>query len=410
MAESYIQGLFAERIGGADFGKSDTIYKFEKIKRAKREAVKNHPTTEMIDMGVGEPDEMAFPNVVETLYSEAKKPSNRGYTDNGIPELKQAVSTYMKEIFGVDINPETEVVHSIGSKPALAMLPSVLVNPGDIIIQTVPGYPVLATHAKWYGAEVYNLPLLEENNFLPDLSKIPEDICQKAKIIYVNYPNNPTGAIATEDFYKELIAFAKKWEIAVVQDAAYATLTYDSKPMSFLSIPGAKDVGIEIHSFSKAYNMTGWRLAFVVGNELLVKGFAEVKDNNDSGQFAAIQKAGVYCLNHPEITDEILKKYDRRMNMLVDALNDLGFKCKKAGGTFYLYVKIPKRIKNGQTFNSAEDFSQFLIKEKLISTVPWDDAGNYVRFSVTFVAKGEEEEKRVISELKDRLSNIELDF
>jgi LL-diaminopimelate aminotransferase len=365
----------------------------------------------MIDMGVGEPDEMAFPEIIKKLAEEAAKPENRGYTDNGIQEFKDAAVSYMKTVFGVDgINPLTEVVHAIGSKPALAMLPSVLVNPGDAVIMTVPGYPVLGTHSKWYGAEVYTTPLLEKNGFLPDLKTIPEEICEKAKLMYVNYPNNPTGAMATEAFYKELISFAKKRKIAIVQDAAYSTLVYDQKPLSILSLPGGKDVAIEIHSLSKAFNMTGWRLAFVVGNELLVKGFAEVKDNNDSGQFAAIQKAGVYCLQHPEITDKIVAKYNRKMNGLVEVLCSVGFRCKKSGGTFYLYVKAPKRIKGGPEFKNAEEFSQFLIREKLISTVPWDDAGSFVRFSVTFVAKGDAEEKRVLSEIKKRLSDIELEF
>jgi len=204
--ESYIQQLFAERIGGKNFGKEDKIYKFEKIKMARREALKNNPGRELIDLGVGEPDEKAFDIVIETLCKEAYKSENRGYADNGIPEFKHAVSNYLKQVFDVDgIDPETEVNHSIGSKPALAMLPSAFINPGDVCLMTVPGYPVFGTHAQWYGGEVYALPLLKQNNFLPDLNAVPDDIVKRARVIVINYPNNPTGAVATKDFYKEVI-------------------------------------------------------------------------------------------------------------------------------------------------------------------------------------------------------------
>ncbi len=409
--DSFIQELIAERLGGNQFGKDEKIYKFEKIKRAKRAAMQENPGIDLIDLGVGEPDEKAFDVVIKTLQKEAEKHENRGYADNGIEEFKTAAASYMKNVFGVDgINPETEIVHSIGSKPALAMIPSAFINPGDVVLMTVPGYPVLGAHASWYGGEVYNLELKKENNFLPDLKSIPEDILKRAKILLVNYPNNPTGANATEEFYREAIKFAKKNSIIVIQDAAYAALTYEGKPLSFLSIPGAKEVGIEIHSLSKAYNMTGWRLAFVVGNELIIKAFANVKDNFDSGQFKAIQHAGVSALQNPEITEQIKTKYKRRIKSLVTLLSRLGFDASMPDGTFYLYVEIPKGIKGGRTFESGEDFSQFLIKEKLISTVPWDDVGHFVRFSATFEAPGEEEEKRILDEIEQRLSSLQFEF
>ena len=226
----------------------------------------------------------------------------------------------------------------------------------------------------------------------------------------MNYPNNPTGAKATREFYEEVVAFGKKNEIVVMQDAAYAALTYDGKSESFLSVPGAMDVGVEFHSLSKAYNMTGWRIAFVVGNELIVKSISHVKDNIDSGQFAGIQKAGIYALEHPDITERIVTKYKRRLGLLVDALNSVGFNAKMPGGSFFLYVGAPKGIKGGRKFENGEEFSQYLITEMLISTVPWDDVGHYVRFSATFAAKGEEEEKRIIGEIKNRLSKVEFEF
>lgn len=412
MSESYIQKLIAERIGGSKFGKDTVLYKFEKIKRARRAAVAAHPEMEVIDLGVGEPDAMADEGVVKTLAEEAAKWENRGYTDNGREPFMKAAAKYMEDVYGVSgIDYETEVLHSIGSKPALAMIPQAFINPGDVALVTVPGYGVLGTMTRWLGGETYNLPLLESNNFLPDLDNIPEEILQRAKILYINYPNNPTGAFATEAFFKKVIRFAKKHKIIVIQDAAYAALTFDgTKPLSFLSIPGAKEVGIEIHSLSKAFNMTGWRMAFMVGNPLVVKAVAAVKDNNDSGQFHAIQLAGKYALEHPEITLATAEKYSRRHTMLAETLKKLGFSAKKPKASFYMYVKAPKGIKGGEKFKTAEDFSQWLLREKLISTVPWDEVEPYVRLSVTFLALGEAEEKNVMQEIYDRLSDVEFEF
>ena len=410
-SESYVQNMFANRLGGNNFGKDTKIYKFEKIKRAKRAAMEANPDKELFDLGVGEPDEMAFPEVIKTLQQEAEKPENRGYTDNGIQDFKDAAIKYMENVFGVKgLDPDKHVNHTIGSKPGLAMLPSIFINPGDITLMTVPGYPVMGTHTQYLGGEVVNLPLTKENKFLPDLKSISQNIAKQTKLLYINYPNNPTGANATSAFYEEVVEFAKANDVVVVQDAAYAALTFADKPTSFLSTPGAMDVGVELHSLSKSYNMTGWRIAFVVGNELVVKGLAHVKDNIDSGQFAAIQKAGVHALEHPEITEKILEKYRRRLTLLVDALNTVGFDAAMSGGSFFLYVQAPKGIKGGQQFNSGEDFSQYLIKEMMISTVPWDDVGNFIRFSATFAAKGPEEEKRIINEIKSRLSSVEFEF
>ncbi len=411
MEESYIQGIFSERIGGSGFGKDTKIYKFEKIKRAKAAARVAHPKTELLDFGVGEPDEMAPNVVVEALRIEAGKAENRGYADNGIQELKEGAVRYMERVYGVKgLDPVREVIHSIGSKPALAMIPAAFINSGDVALMTVPGYPVLALHTEWYGGSVVNLPLMEENGFLPDLDSVPGDILKRTKLLYLNYPNNPTGAGATVEFFKKVVDFAHKNGIVVVHDAAYGALTYNGKPLSFLSVDGAKDVGIELHSFSKAYNMTGWRLAFVVGNEKVVSAFANVKDNYDSGQFIAIQKAGIYALDHPEITERIGVKYKRRLELMVKTLSSVGFKARVPDGTFYLYVPSPKGAKGGVKFESAEDAAGFLIRESLISTVPWTDAGDYLRFSATFSAKGEDDEVRVVGEMKERLSELRLEF
>jgi len=415
MSESFIQNLFAERIGGRNYGKSSAIYKFEKIKRAKRAAMAAHPGAEIIDMGVGEPDEMAFPEVVEKLSQEARLPENRGYADNGDAVLKQSAARYMERVCGVKgINPETEVLHSIGSKAALSILPAALINPGDYVLMTTPGYPVFGTHAKYYGGLVHNLPLTEANGFLPDLDSIPAEVLKKAKVLVINYPNNPTGASATPEFFAKVVSFCQANNIVVIHDAAYAALVFEGKPLSFLATPGAKELGVELHSASKTFNMTGWRCGFVVGNELLVKAYGDVKDNTDSGQFLAVQHAAAFGFDHPEITEKIASKYSRRMGALVEVLRQAGFNARKPKGSFFLYVKAPKAaVKTDRTrieFKTAEEISQWLITEKLISTVPWDDAGAYLRFSVTFVAQNEADEKRILGEIATRLGDVKFEF
>ncbi len=415
MSESYIQSLFAERIGGRQYGKSHAIYKFEKIKRAKRAAMAAHPGAEIIDMGVGEPDEMAFPEVVDTLCNEARKPENRGYADNGDQVLKQAAARYLAKVCGVPgIDPDTEIIHSIGSKAALSILPAALINPGDYVLMTTPGYPVFGTHAKYYGGLVYNLPLTEQNRFLPELASVPAEVLKKAKVIVLNYPNNPTGASATPEFFARVVTFALANSLVVVHDAAYAALVFEGKPLSFLATPGAKEVGIELHSASKSFNMTGWRCGFVAGHALLVKAYGDIKDNTDSGQFLAIQHAAAYGLDHPEITERIAAKYSRRMTALVDVLNQAGFNARKPKGSFFLYVEAPRAAvkPDGRriAFASAEEVSQWLITEKLISTVPWDDAGAYLRFSVTFVARDQADERRTLDEIQRRLADVRFEF
>ena len=377
--DHYLQELFAERIGGNRFGKDTAIYKFEKIKRAKRAALAANPGGELFDLGVGEPDAMAFPEVVKTLCQEACKPENRGYADNGGEPLKAAAARYLHTVCGVTLDPEHHVIHSIGSKPALGMLAGALINPGDVALMTVPGYPVFGTHARYYGGEVYNLKLTPENRFLPDLDSIPAEVLGRAKVLVLNYPNNPTGASATPEFFERVVAFARQNRLAVIHDFAYAALVFEGKPLSFLATPGALEVGVELHSTSKNFNMTGWRCGFVAGNESLVKAYGAVKDNTDSGQFLAVQNASAYAFDHPEITAEIAAKYSRRLDLLVPMLRRLGFAAEKPRGSFFLYVPAPRSATaaSGEEtgFPTAEAYSQWMITEHLISTVPWDEAG-----------------------------------
>lgn len=408
-ADPWFQDLFADRIGGARYGKGSAIYKFEKIKRAKRAALQAHPERRLLDFGIGENDDMADPLVRDTLKREVDKLENRGYADNGIAAFKEAAVGFMKQVFGVRLDPATEVNHAIGSKPALAMLPAAFINPGDVTLMTVPGYPVAGTHTKYYGGEVYNLPLREENGFYPELASIPADVRRRAKLLVINYPNSPTGAVATRDFYRQVIDFARTNRIVVVQDAAHVLLTYDGPPLSFLQVEGAREVGVEVHSMSKGFNMIGWRMAFVAGHPKIVQAFADVKDNCDSGQFMAVQQAARAALEHPEIGDRTREKYRRRLQKLVAALNQVGFRVRMPGGTYFLYARAPK-TGGGQTFANAEEASQFLIHEQSVCCVPWDDAGPYLRFSVTYLARDEAEEDQLMGETVERLGGLNFQF
>jgi LL-diaminopimelate aminotransferase len=406
MSEPFFQALFADRIGGAQYGKSAAIYKFETIKRAKRQALAEHPERRLLDFGIGENDGVADEVVRREMADQIGKPENRGYADNGPIEFKQAVARFMQRQYGVALDPATEVNHCIGSKTALAMLPAAFINPGDITLMTAPGYPVAGTHTVFYGGVVYKLPLLEQNRFLPDLKGIPDDVLAKAKLLVLCFPNSPTGATAPREFYEEVIEFARAHSIVVIQDAAHALLSFDRPPNSFLAVPGAKDVGVEVHSMSKGFDMIGWRLGWVCGQERIVRAFADVKDNFDSGQFLAIQKAAVAALDEPSIPARIHAKYKRRLEKLVAMLTRCGFQGNMPGGTYFLYTPAPKGLQNGPTFENAEAASQYLITEQSICTVPWDDAGAYLRFSVTYEAADEPAEDALMAETEARLKNI----
>jgi LL-diaminopimelate aminotransferase len=407
MSDPYFQKLFAQRVGGEHYGKGTAIYKFEKIKRAKRKALAEHPERPLVDFGIGENDEMAPEAVRAVMAREINRPENRGYADNGIAAYKEAVARFMQRNFGVALDPEKEINHCIGSKTALAMLPAAFVDPGDVTIMTVPGYPVAGTHTKYYGGSVYALPLLAQNDFLPDLEAIPADVRARAKLLVLCYPNSPTGKVATRDFYQRVIEFARRHDVVVVQDAAHVMLTYEGEPLSFLSVPDAKEVGVEVHSMSKAFHMIGWRLGWVCGHPRIVQAFADVKDNSDSGQFAAIQMAGAAALDDPNIPRQVRAKYERRCRKLVDVLNRRGFECRMPGGTYFIYARSPRGIAGGPTFETAEAASQYLISEHSICTVPWDDAGAYLRFSATYEAADEAAEDALMAETDRRLAHIQ---
>jgi len=410
MSDPYFQARFADRIGGAAYGKGTEIYKFEKIKRAKRQALAARPDRALLDFGIGENDGMAPQSVRRALAEEIGKPENRGYADNGIAEFKQAAARFMQRVFGVALDPVGEVNHCIGGKPALAMIPACFINPGDVTLMTVPGYPVAGTHTRYYGGEVHRLPLLRENGFLPDLDAIPDDVKRRAKLLVLNYPNSPTGVVATHDFYRRVIAFALEHRIVVVQDAIHAVLTFAGEPLSLLAVPGGKDVAIEIHSMSKGFDMIGWRLGWFCGHPRLVQALADVKDNSDSGQFIAIQRAAIVALDDESIPGRTREKYRRRLEKLVSMLRRCGFTCAMPGGTYFLYTPAPRGTDDGRQFASAEAASQYLIQEQSIVTVPWDDAGPHLRFSVTYEAADERAEDDLMAAAEERLRAIRLLF
>lgn len=407
--DPYFQQLFAQRIGGANYGKSTEIYKFEKIKRAKRQALADFPHRLLLDFGIGENDEMANLLVRDSLAEEVHHPENRGYADNGIAVFKESVARFMLRRFDVQLDAASEINHCIGSKTALAMLPACFINPGDITMMTVPGYPVAGTHTRYYGGQVHPLPLRHDHDYYPDFDTISSDVWQRTKLLVLNYPNSPTGKTATVDFYQRVIELAHQHQFVVVQDAAHILLSYDSPPLSFLSVAGAKDVGLEVHSLSKGFNMIGWRIGWVCGNSRLVSAFADVKDNCDSGQFSAIQRASAKALDNDWIADEVRNKYHRRLKKLVATLGECGFDCRMPGGTYFLYTRAPKAA-GDIVFADAEQASQLLIREQSIVTVPWSEAGAFLRFSVTYEAADEAAEDLLMAETRQRLVNLRLRF
>jgi len=266
-ADPWFQDRFAARIGGANFAKGSGVYKFELIKRAKRQALAEHPERRMLDFGIGENDEPAPESVRAVMRREVDRPENRGYADNGIAEFKAAAAAFMEREFGVVLDPVKEVNHCIGSKTAYAMLPAAFIDPGDVTLMTVPGYPVAGTATKWFGGTVHPLPLVPEHGFLPDLAGIPDDVLARTKLLVLCYPNSPTGRTANRSFYERVVDWAHKHRVIVIQDAAHMMLSYDDAPLSFLSIDGAKEVGLEVHSMSKGFHMIGWRMGWVCGHE-----------------------------------------------------------------------------------------------------------------------------------------------
>jgi len=319
-------------------------YLFAEIDRKRKAAIA--AGRDVINLGIGDPDTPTPAFIIEEMCRAAHDARNHQYAlDAGLPEFRRAVAHWYRRRFGVTLDADTEVLPTIGSKEAIAHFPLAVLNPGDVALVPEPGYPPYRSGAIFAGAEVHLMPLTAQNGFLPDLDAIPPRVLDRAKLITVNYPNNPTAAVATADFYVRLVAFAKRHGLIVASDAAYTEIYYDERPMSFLETPGARDVGIEFHSLSKTFNMTGWRVAFAVGNAELVSHLGRLKTNLDSGIFQAIQFAGVKALERvDEVTPVLLGMYRARRDALVDGLEKAGWNVTPPPATFYVWMPTPKRL------------------------------------------------------------------
>ena len=346
-------------------------------KRAKGENI--------ISFAIGDPDLPTPAHIIECLCRAAHDPANHGYPEtNGLPELRHAIAQWYKKRFGVILDPDKEVLPLIGSKEGIGHMAFCFIEPGDIALVPDPGYPVFSMGTILAGGEPYYIPLREENDFLPDFESIPKKIASQAKLLWLNYPNNPTGATAELDFFGQAIDFAQRHKLVICHDAAYTEVSFDSyKPPSFLQAPGAKEVGVEFHSLSKTYQMTGWRIGMVVGNARIIDALFRVKSNLDSGIPQAIQYAAIDALSGSE--DYIAEQniiLQRRRDKLVETLKEIGLEARSPRATFYIWAKVP------QGYNSV-DFTRKLLDEANIAVTPGIGYGkegdSYIRFSMTIL-------------------------
>ncbi|KKB37138.1 pyridoxal phosphate-dependent aminotransferase [Bacillus thermotolerans] len=338
---------------------------FAKLEQKVKKAASNADRP-IINLGQGSPGEPAFDHIKEALKEAADKPINDKYPPfPGFAYAREACAEFYKREYGVEIDPEKEVSLLIGGKAGLVELPQCLLNPGDIALVPDPGYPDYWSGIALAEAEMYMMPLIEENNFLPRYEDIPEDILKRAKIMFVNYPNNPTGAMVDEEFFKETIAFAKAHDICVVHDFAYGAIGFDGKrPVSYLEVEGAKENGIEIYTMSKTFNMAGWRIGFAVGNPSVIAALDLMHDHLHCGLYGGIQEAAAAALLGPQ--DEVREQermYERRRNLLINGLNEIGWKVKAPQGSFFSWLKVPE----GYT---SEEFSDLLLEKAQVLAAP----------------------------------------
>lgn len=357
-------------------------YLFARIDQIKREEIAKG--RKLIALGIGDPDLPTPQFIINRLVEAAKKPANHQYPSYwGMNEFRKAASRFMKNRFNVDVDPESEVLALIGSKEGIAHIPLAFVNPGEATLVPDPGYPVYASATLFAGGVPLQFPLLGKNDFLPDFAELERLVKQgpRVRLLFLNYPNNPTSAVATLDFFREVVAFAKRHQIIVCHDNAYSEIYFDGKKApSFLEVPGAKDVGCEFHSLSKTFNMTGWRVGFVVGNKKVIDGLAQVKTNIDSGVFNACQEAAIVALDHSEpFCTELRGIYQNRRDILIPALRSIGLDCDLPAATFYAWARLPAGRK-------SEEFILDLIRTRGIVGTPGNGFGSmgegYVRFTL----------------------------
>jgi LL-diaminopimelate aminotransferase len=356
-------------------------YLFAEIDKKKEEM--RQKGMDLIDLGIGDPDIPTPKPIIEQLKKSSENPKNHRYPSyEGMIEFRTAAAQWFERRFGVKSDPKTEVLALIGSKEGIAHIPLAFVNPGDYVLVPSPGYPVYRVSTLFAGGLPYFLPLRKENNFLPNLSKIPEEVAKKAKLLFINYPNNPTSAIAERPFFEEAVAFARRYQIIVCHDAAYSEVAFDGyRPLSFFEIEGAKEIGIEFHSLSKTFNMTGWRIGFAVGCPEIISVLGRVKTNIDSGIFQAIQEAGIVALNHFDTPiPEIIQIYEKRREVMVKGIREIGLEVEWPKATFYLWIQVPRGYTSTQ-------FATLLLEQGGIVATPGNGFGEagegYIRMALT---------------------------
>ena len=356
-------------------------YLFVEISR--KIAQKRAEGIDVVTFAIGDPDIPTPSHILDRLQEASQDPPNHRYPESeGLPELRRAVAQWYEERFGVTLDPDREILPLIGAKEGIGHAALCFIDPGDVALVPDPGYPVYSVGTMFAGGECHWMPLVEENQWLPDLKAIPSEVADRAKAMWLNYPNNPTGAIAGEDFFEDVVDFAKRHDVPVLHDAPYTEVAYDDyRPMSFLQAPGAKDVGIEFHSLSKSYNMTGWRIGMAVGNAEMINALMRVKSNLDSGIPQAIQHAAIEALQGPQdCIQEHNRIYQRRRDKVVATLRQIGLEVSVPRASLYVWAKLPPGWKSGA-------FSALLIEEKAIVVTPGAGYGRYgegyIRLSLT---------------------------
>jgi LL-diaminopimelate aminotransferase len=373
-------------------------YLFERIDMMKQDALKKG--VDLIDLSIGDPDMPTPKHIVDAMEEAVKRPENHHYpSSSGMLAFREAVSDWYMRRSGVTLDPGSEVISLMGSKDGVGHMPFAFVNPGDVVLVPTPGYPVYAIGTLFAGGESYFMPLTEENGFLPELNRIPEDVLKKAKMMWLNYPNNPTAAVAVGGLFEDAIELARKYDIIICHDAAYSEVYFGGeKPKSFLEMEGAKDVGVEIHSLSKTYNMTGWRIGFAAGNRDIVAGLSKIKGNLDSGVFQAVQEASIVALRTDEkVLDALRETYRIRRDALYDGLASAGIKARRPEATFYLWARVPGG------FDSA-GFTTRLLEQAGVLVTPGNGFGEpgegYIRFALTV---GETRIKEAVERIRKAL-------
>lgn len=375
-------------------------YLFGEISRAKLKALAEG--RDLIDLGIGDPDQPTPAPIIEALYQAAKNPQTHHYdeTPAGDRQFLEAICRWFEMRFGVSMDPDSEALLLIGSKEGLAHLAWAYINPGDISLVPDPAYTVYKVNTLLAGGDVVSMPLKAENGFLPDLTAISTENAKKAKLLWLNYPNNPTGAVADLDFYQEAVAFCKNYDLLLINDAAYSEVAFDGYlPPSVMQVPGAKDIAIELHSFSKMYNMTGWRIAMALGNADAIATLNKMKSNVDSKQFAAVSRAAAYAIENVD-NKPALELIKRRRDILVNGLNELGWKIPMPKATFYVWAPVPA----GQT---SMGFAKKLLEEAGVLVIPGNGYGEfgegYIRMSLTVM--GDKNGER-IAEAVERIKAV----